>query len=394
MDFTHFDPLGSERSEDLWDCLKELRDGPVVKTEEYGGVWLISGYEDVTKAARDHATFSSSRGAGPVPRADVGDVKLVPLETDPPIHRGYRKLIDPHFRPEVVGASEGALRALAADLIERFRPAGSCDFAADFAVPFPANAFFVYAFGVDLEAAGMEMEWLDALLLTPSAMAKGRAHEAEAILKLYQWAQGFLDRRRAEPRRDDVIDSLLYGEVDGRELEEPERLMIILNLLGGGLETTANALGNMIYHLAGRPDLRTRLARERTLIPAAIEEFLRLDAPAPGVGRTTMCPAAAGTTVIPAGQRAILYYGSANRDSAVFADPDEIDLDRYARRSKPHLTFGIGPHHCAGAHLARLELRVALEEVLDRLGEFSLATPTVTFGSGITRGPVSLPLVF
>jgi cytochrome P450 len=392
MDAVHFDPLGPERSEDLWSCLKELRDGPVVKTEEYGGIWLVTKYEDVTRAARDYEAFCSRRGAGPVPRADVGDVKLVPIETDPPVHRPYRKLIDRHFRPEAVAAAEGTIRGLAVDLLDRFIASEAHDFVAEFAVPFPAQTFFAFAFGVGVEESGMVMDWLDALLMTPNAIAKGRTYEADAVLKLYDWTRGLLERRRGEPACGDVIDSLLHGTVDGRALTDSEQMMMVMNLLGGGLETTTSALGSMVYHLARRPELRRRLDADRGLIPAAVEEFLRLDAPAPGVGRTSTCPVSMGQVTIAPDERVILYLGSANRDPAAFANPDEIDLDRYAGRCKPHLTFGTGPHFCPGAHLARLELSVALSEILDRLGEFRLASPTVRFGSGITRGPIAMPL--
>jgi cytochrome P450 len=182
--------------------------------------------------------------------------------------------------------------------------------------------------------------------------------------------------------------------VADRPLADSERMMSIMNIVTGGIETTIQAMGNIAYHLATRPDLRARLKAEPSLIPAAVEEFLRFESPAPIQGRATTCPVRLGTADIQAGERVVLHWGCANRDPAAYDRPDEIVLDRFVGEAKPHMTFGIGAHHCPGAHFARLELKVAVEEMLARMPDLELVTDDVEYRAGLTWGPIALPVRF
>jgi cytochrome P450 len=387
IDIARFDPLSEDLTDNHWQQLSELRDCPVGKSELYGGLWFLAKYDDVMQAARDWQTYSSAEGSSPVPLETGGSIKLMPISTDPPLQRDLRRLIDRHFGPKRMPEAQDAVRARAIALMERFQARGECDFIAEFAVPFPANSFFTYAFGVEPDATGHVMEWMYDILRAP--------HEAGvSVNAFFAWTKGLLDERRAGQPRDDVLNSLIDGTVEGRELTDPERMMVIMNLIIGGVETTTQALGNIVYHLATKPDLRTRLDNDRSLIPVAIEEFLRFEPPSSLRGRVATCPVQVGSTRIEAKDRVVLTYGAANRDPAKYEAPDELVIDRFAGGAAPHLTFGAGPHRCPGAHFARLELLVAIQEVLDRFKNLSLSTDKVSYSAGLTRGIQALPISF
>jgi cytochrome P450 len=351
-------------------------------------VWLFARYDDVINAARDWVTFSSADGSAPV-LLDTGGggVKLMPISTDPPFQRDLRRLIDPYFGPRVVAAAEADVRRSAVRLFERFQHLGRCEFTADYATEFPAATFFQYAFGVEPDASGRVMAWLDAMLKRPN-------EAQDSVQAFFEWTGGLLDGRRASVDRDDVLNSLLTGAIGGRELTDSERMMVIMNLIIGGVETTTHVLGNVVHQLATRPEVRERLNHDRSLIPAAIEEFLRFESPADARGRSATCPVDIGGASIAAKDRVALFYSAANRDPDKYERPDDIVVDRFVGRASPHLSFGAGPHRCPGAHLARLEIRVTIEEVLDRMQDLALDTDHVSYHHGLTRGPISVPVTF
>jgi cytochrome P450 len=387
FDVEKFDMLSKSLAERHWEQLAELRECPVGKSQLYGGVWLLSKYDDVMTAARDWQTYSSANGSAPVPLNTGGDIKLMPISTDPPLQRELRRLIDKHFGPKKVAEAREDVRQGSISLFEKFQHRGECEFVSEYAATFPANTFFHYAFGADPDTTGQVMHWLDRMLHAPS-------EASESVQAFFGWTKRLLDGRRASGSRDDVLGSLLTGTVNGRELTDPERMMIIMNLIIGGIETTAHVLGNVMYHLATRPDIRERLDADRGLIPVAVEEFLRYESPADARGRAVVCPVQVGGAHIEPDDRVALFYSAANRDPAKYDNPDELILDRYAGRAVPHLSFGAGPHRCPGAHLARLEIAVTIEEVLDRMAGLTLAVDEIEYAYGLTRGPVAVPVTF
>jgi cytochrome P450 len=387
VDVENFDLLSKSLAKRHWEQLAELRECPVGKSKLYGGVWLLSKYDDVMTAARDWQTYSSASGSAPVPLNTGGDIKLMPISTDPPLQRELRRLIDRHFGPKVVAEARDEVRTCAVALFEKFQDRGECDFVAEYAAVFPASSFFRYAFGVDPDTTGQVMGWLNHMLHAPN-------EAADSVQAFFGWTRGLLDARRESGRRDDVLGSLLTGTVSGRELTDPERMMIMMNLIIGGIETTTHVLGNVMYHIASSPGIRERLSADRSLIPAAVEEFLRYESPADARGREVTRPVRVGAAHIQPNERVALFYSAANRDPAKYDDPDEIVLDRFTGRAPPHLTFGAGPHRCPGAHLARLEVAVTIEEALDRLADLSLAEGEIDYVYGLTRGPVAVPLRF
>jgi cytochrome P450 len=202
---------------------------------------------------------------------------------------------------------------------------------------------------------------------------------------------GLLDRRRGEPRRNDVVDALLHETVGGRPLDEDMILNCLLLLITAGLDTTAHGVGHMVIRLARDPELRQRLEVDPAIRSRAIEEFLRLEPPAGGLVRTAMRDMVIGGKHIQAGKRVLLLVSAANRDPEEFDLPDEVNLERATNR---HLAFGYGARHCLGIHLARLELRVALGEILTRLKDLRLTDDHIEYDNGVLRGPAHVNVAF
>ena len=286
----------------------------------------------------------------------------------------------------LVAPLEQPTRRLVTRLIDAFIERGSCEFMAEFARPFPSLAFFELA----ISAPPEDVERV-AQLASKSSTPKD-PDAAECWLGLYNWIKEFVARRRDEPPRGDVVDAILRAEIDGRPITEDEIIGTVQLLILGGLETTASALGLMFYRFCTQPQIPALLRSRPDLLPVAVEELLRLDGPFIAIARTAVRDGRIGTVPVHEGDKVLMYWASANRDEAEFARPDDFELHRERNR---HLAFGAGPHRCAGSNLARLNLRVALEELLSRLGEFALAEGVeIEYQSTVTRSPLALPLRF
>jgi cytochrome P450 len=199
-----------------------------------------------------------------------------------------------------------------------------------------------------------------------------------------------LAERRDAPRREDMISVLLDAEIDGRPLGEDELLFSLTLLLLGGLDTTTSAIAMAFYHLADHPEDRARLLAEPELLDPAVEEFVRVATPVQGLGRTVTKDTTLSGCPLAAGDRVFLLWASGNRDPEAFDRPDEVVLDRHPNH---HLGFGAGPHHCVGSHLGKLMVKIALEELLPRLGDFRIADRgRLAWVGGETRGLRTLPL--
>lgn len=381
----HFDYLSPELAATLPETMARMRElCPVARSEEHDGYWVATRYEDVLRVAQDWEVFSSAHGLS-VSRAPTV-VRNLPVQADPPEQRIFKRLINPYFTPAAVAHWEQQTRDLVTRLIDEFVVAGTCDFMEAFARPFPSLAFFDFALNAPAED-------LEKVAFLASRSSTPNAPDArECWLGLYAWIKDFTRERRAQPYRGDAVDAILNASIDGRPITEDEVIGTVQLLILGGLETTAGALGLMFLRFCNEPEIPALLRASPDLIPAAVQELLRLDPPFVSVARTVMRDTELGGYPVRAGEKVLIHWASANWDDAEFPNADVFDLDRERNR---HLTFGVGPHRCAGSNLARMNLRIALEELLARLDDIRLADGAdVQYHAGLTRSPLSLPITF
>jgi cytochrome P450 len=379
-DYDHFaqqyvvDPYG------FWAALRGEQ--PVARSECHGGFWVVSRYADIIAAARDTDTFSSAEGTGtpPIP------MRLLPIDTDPPLHREYRRIINPSFTPQAVLARADEWRTLAREIIEGLPETGVVELCRDFALPFPQWVALRIIGFPDEDRADLS-GWIDAITRLRGI---DDAKVGEASVGVMMRIMQRLAERRDAPHRDDLISVLLEAEIDGHPLGDDELLFSLTLLLLGGLDTTTSAIAMAFYHLADHPEDRKRLLAEAELLDTAVEEFVRVATPVQGLGRTVTKDTTLSGCPLSTGDRVFLLWASGNRDPEAFDRPDEVILDRHPNH---HLGFGSGPHHCVGSHLGKLMVRIALEELLPRFGDFRIADrQELVWVGGETRGLRTLPL--
>jgi cytochrome P450 len=381
-----FDFLAPELAANLPEVLAHMREQhPVAWSSEHGGYWVVTRYQDVLAVAQDWATFSSAHGVS-VPETKT-PVTAIPEHIDPPLQQVYKRLINAHFTPAVVHRYEEPTRALVGRLIDEFVEAGSCEFMGAFARPLPGLAFFDLVLGAPPDEVAHVNE-----MATAAANATS-PNRADAWAAMFAWITAFIERRRAEPPRGDVVDAVLAADIEGRPITEDEIIGIIQLLIFGGLDTTAGALGQAMIRFAREPAIPELLRREPEHIPAAVEELLRLDPPFIAIARTAMRDTEINGQPIWEGEKVMIYWASANRDDAEFACPASFDRDR--RRNR-HLSFGAGPHRCAGSTLARMNLRIAFAELTARLHDIRLrdGAEPLAFHSALSRSPIAVPIEF
>jgi cytochrome P450 len=358
--------------------------GSVIQTDT--GSVLITRHGEVMEALRDPEHFSSDMDAVP-----MGNVRpLIPLQIDPPEHVKYRKLLDPLFAPREVARLEDEVRRLTNELIDAFVDDGHVELNEAFAVPLPCTIF--------LALLGLPQDDLPRFLrikddiIRPPGMANREATEVRArtAQEIYEYFEPVIDARRTEPR-DDLITRLVEAEVDGHRLSNEDILDICFLFLIAGLDTVTATLTCSVAYLAEHPEHRRALVDDPSLIPAAIEELLRWETPVPGVARVCRGDTELDGVAVKAGTRVTVLIGSANTDGTEFDGAETVDFHREGNR---HLAFGGGIHRCLGSHLARLELRVALEELHRRIPEYTLAPGTELEYAEALRTVEHLPIVW
>jgi cytochrome P450 len=381
----HFDHLSPELARELHPTLARARSRcPVAHSDAYGGFWVVTRYEDVLRIAQDWQTFSSELGIT-VP-APPSPMKILPVTVDPPLQRTFKRLVNVHFTPAKIGPWEEPTRNLVNRLIDAFIERGECDFMTDFARPLPGRAFFDLA----LHAPADDLEEVNryATMASLTHLPESR----EGLMKLAAWIGEFIEQRRADGPRGDVVDAVMNAEIEGRPITHQEVIGTIHLLILGGLETTAGVLGAAMLRFCEHPEIPALLRARPELIPKAVEELLRLDGSFVCIGRTASRDAEIDGHQVKEGERVIMYWASANRDDAEFTEPDAFDLDRPTNR---HIAFGAGPHRCVGSNLARMNLHIALDEIVRRLSDIELQPGAdIGFHSTFNRAPLSVPITF
>jgi len=357
-DFWGADPHGG---------LTWLREHAPVHWNEAGNVWGITKYDDVKWVSKHPDLFSSAGGIRP----DSGPTGMM-IEQDDPVHWQRRKLVNKGFTPQQVRAQETKVRSVVDRLIDQVIDDGQCDFVTDVAAWLPL-VMIGDALGFSEADHPTLLKWSDDLMrgLGSDDLEKLTAM-TDAFVGYSQYMGGVIEDRRATPR-DDLTSLLVHAEVDGDRFDDDTLVSETLLILIGGDETTRHVITGGLYQLLADRDQWERLRADRSLLPGAVEEMLRWVSPIKNMARTATQDVDLRGETIHEGQKVLLLYPSANRDEEHFADPFRFDI---TRAPNEHVAFGFGAHFCLGNSLARLELQVMFEQLLERLPDIHLSDAT------------------
>jgi cytochrome P450 len=384
-DFSHLEP---EWAADPYPIQDELRERcPIAHTDRFGGGWLPTRYEDVAAIAYDTDRFTSRSVvmSNFRPPPDVAPMGVAPpITSDPPFHHDARKLLLPAFTKSAVERLEPATRAFCHELIDAFDGRDHVDAAGGYAQHIPMRVI-ANMLGFPLEDEERFREYVETTLEGVNLAPDERMAR---MGKLFDYLLVQI-RDHIENPREDLTTFLIGAELNGEKLDAFHVAGTMALLLIAGIDTTWSAIGASLWHLAKTPSHRERLVAEPELLPTAIEEFLRIYAPVT-MARLVKQDMKWHGVDMKAEDWVLLSFPSANRDPEQFERAGEVVIDRKVNR---HAAFGLGIHRCLGSHLARMELRVALDVWLERIPVFSLADPSqVTWAAGQVRGPRALPL--
>lgn len=360
VQFDHWSSKIAFSPYDVWARLRN--ECPVAYTGKHGGFFVLSRYEDVFAATLKPEVFSSDGdGLGvAIPPQEVRP--LYPIDADPPEHTKYRRLLNPFFSMRTVEKMEDWIRKFARELIAGFPQSGSFDIAAAFTLPLPRRVgFHMLSFPEDKTEEVSE--------LVEAVMSDVEDRQGEAGPKLFAALMGILNERKSAARRDDLLDAVVFGEIDGKPVDDRQSFAMLILLLMGGLSTTSAALAAMVQWLGDHPEDIVRLRAHPELHHLAVDEFVRWSSPVAHIGRTVMQDTELHGCPLPKGSRVLLGFGSANRDERAFERADEVLIDRQPNR---HAGFGVGPHRCIGSHVAKLQIRIVLEELLAAMPPFRI----------------------
>ena len=366
---------------------------PVAHTEELGGFWIATKYEDIMRIARDDETFASRYGitiaptsnpdvpvfgptgdktTGPLARLEPGPngeaprLATLPIDLDPPFHRPYRSAIDAMFAPNAVAALEPWIVQLCDQLIDDIIETGRGDFSRDLGTPL-TSIYTMKVSGLPLEDWSDYAHWMQSQIANSSSVEPRTKNMQPDDLRQRLAAE--VVRQRSHPVEGGAIAHLIEAEVEGRTLENWEIEGYIWLLIAGGVDTTQACMGSSFVWLARNPDQRRRLAGDPKLMPHAVEEFLRVFAPQQALSRTVMKDVEIRGQKLKRGDRVLMCWASGNLDEDEFENPDTIDFERANKR---HMSFGLGVHRCMGSNVARLEFRVLFEKILRRMPDYQI----------------------
>jgi cytochrome P450 len=388
-----------------WPMYSALRDHDPVhhvelpnhpRTGDPADFYVLSRHADIWAAARDHETFSSAQGL----TVNYGELEMIGLADnppmvmqDPPVHTEFRRLVSRGFTPRQVQAVEPAVRQFVVERIERLRDNGGGDIVAELFKPLPSMVVAHYL-GVPEADRKQFDSWTDAIVAANTAaggITSALETVGDAVGSMMAYFTELIDYRRREPG-DDTVSHLVAAGVgaDGDIAGTLSVLAFTFTMVTGGNDTTTGMLGGTVQLLHQRPDQRRLLVDDPGLVDDSIDEFLRLTSPVQGLARTVTRDVTIGDTTIARGRRALLLYGSANRDERQYG-PDAAELD-VTRRPRNILTFSHGAHHCLGAAAARMQSRVTLTELLSRCPDFEVDESGIVWAGGsYVRRPLAVP---
>ncbi|MGE0218474.1 cytochrome P450 [Mycolicibacterium sp.] len=378
VDFDHHDQGLAERIHQVYRELRE--DHPIQWTERHGGYWVVTGYEALHTIANDPEHFSS---AGAFIPDITGGMLLIPQQIEDPEHRVYRTLLRDWFTPRRIASFEPRVRTITRQLLEQLQP--PADLVSEFAVPLPVE--------VILRVLGVQERELKPISEAVKAITEGTGADPSAVVDGYHAAIAFIRDAVLAPLRDtpgdDLLSFLLGKQPEMEFLDDDTIARIGFSMIGAGFDTTSKTLSSSLAFFAESAELQQR-ARTAPL-PVVVEEMLRVVAPVTS-GRLVLADREVAGRQLRAGDRVLLAWPAASRDPALFADPEAV---QFSGGPNPHVAFGTGIHRCLGMHLARLELRVAFEELFCAFESFTLAEGArPRFAQGPVWGAVSLPVTF
>jgi cytochrome P450 len=380
-----FDAFTAEL-DDPFIAVSRLHDGPGIFWATDAGYgrpgWVVTRHDLIAEVFVDYEHFSAER---PGMIADLLGVnlRLTPIEIDPPAHYGYRRILNPFFTPKAVNAYDAPVRNACVSLIEKFATKGGCEFVQDFAIPFPSFVF-LDLMHMPRDKLADFIAWEEALMRATDPMKR-----VAAARSIYHYLDAHMQAQRLNPSSD-FLRAMTTAEIDGRPLEHLEVMGMFYVLYVGGLDTVYSTLGWIMRHLATHPELQQRLRDSPADLPAAVEEFCRAFSVVVTHRKVAKDHVFHGVQMRK-DEEINLPIALADRDPLLFPDPHVVDIDRKPR----HINFGTGTHYCLGVHLAKRELRIVIEEFLKRFSNIRIKEgASYRYHTGRTFGIEYLPLVW
>ena len=379
-----------------YDWFAELRRQGVVWHEEREGpgFWAVTRYHDCVAVNREYENFSSANKAvfiWELPESELAQQQLMMLNMDPPLHTRYRRLVNKGFTPRMVAQLEQHIHETADEIIDGVIDTGSADFVTDLVAELPLIVI-AELLGVPRDDRHRVFDWSNSMVGNEDPEYQITADQAtQSAMELYAYAAELFSKKRLDPH-EDLMSALTQVEIEGESLSDLDLELFFLLLSVAGNETTRNLMAGAMQAFFDHPGEWQRLLADRSLLTPAIEEMLRYVSPVMNFRRQATVDFELGGQEIRAGEKVVFFHASANRDEAVFEQPDRFDV---GRDPNPHMAFGGGgPHFCLGANLARLEIRVMFEHLLDRMPDLQAAGPAERLQSNFINGIKHLPVSF